>query len=708
VDVKHPFLVGLAVFLFRISSGMAAGLIPSDALPSPSGLPLLTRVEQVRSLSVEECKRGYPVRLQGVITFYDYYEDIKFTTFFIQDETGGVFIHYPGPPQALRPGQRVEMEGRSGPGSFAPEIVDPSWRVLGDGELPPVRLTTAENLFSGKEDGQWVEVKCHVRSASVHRGRAEFEVTIGTSRFVVRVPDRVSDRTSLDAYVDCEVGIRGVCAPLYNSKRQLFNVRLLAPNLDCIVIEAPPLYTGFDSPRRPVNSLFQYTPQATYGHRVKVQGTVLLQQPGGALFIRDETQGLHVKTVQKAVFQPGDVVEALGFPALGEYTPLLEDAVLRKVGTAPVPAAIPTSVEQILSGDCDAELVQLDARLLEQVRRRNQHVLVLQSGDIIFNAEISEPAAGEGLALAPIGSLLRLSGVCVAELRENWRPPPGFKPQSFRLLLRSSADIVVLQRPPWWNPARVLWVLVAMTAVLLVVLGWLVALRRKVRQQTQVIHGKLQRETVLEERTRIARELHDSLEQGLAGIVIQLDAAAARLGETSPAARHCVEMARNMSRHSLNEARRSVWDLRSHLLEQYDLLAAFNEIVKPLAEGSSVRIQVRSSGPPRKLTARVENHLLRIGQEAVTNAVKHAQAARVELELTYEPCTVRLLVRDDGKGFDPNASLAISSGHFGLLDMRERAQKIGTQIQWQGAVGAGTEVRVEVPEKFAAPDMENS
>jgi signal transduction histidine kinase len=240
-----------------------------------------------------------------------------------------------------------------------------------------------------------------------------------------------------------------------------------------------------------------------------------------------------------------------------------------------------------------------------------------------------------------------------------------------------------------------------MSVVLLTGLSWLFALDRKVRQQTTIIQQKLRREAVLEERTRIAREFHDTLEQELVAITLQLETVAAQFDDAPRIARQMLELARNMTRRSLFEARRSVWDLRSHLLENSNLPTALAEVAKLMAASTSILISVETSGLPRRLPMPVENHLLRIAQEAVANALKHSHAARIELTLAYQPDQVRLRVHDDGIGFVVDKSTAVYGGHFGLLDMGERTEKIGGALSINSVPGRGTEIIVEVAEREA-------
>jgi signal transduction histidine kinase len=143
------------------------------------------------------------------------------------------------------------------------------------------------------------------------------------------------------------------------------------------------------------------------------------------------------------------------------------------------------------------------------------------------------------------------------------------------------------------------------------------------------------------------------------------------------------------------EARRSVWDLRCHLLENGDLVSALSGIITPLARKDQVKVDITISGVPVRLPGPVEMNLLRIGQEAVANAVKHARARQIQVELRYARNTVRLSIHDDGLSFSP-AGIS-PAGHFGLLDMRERAQSIGGVLQIDSAPTRGTTIAIEVP-----------
>lgn len=224
--------------------------------------------------------------------------------------------------------------------------------------------------------------------------------------------------------------------------------------------------------------------------------------------------------------------------------------------------------------------------------------------------------------------------------------------------------------------------------LLLAIAAWQLYRMRVRRMATQF-------RAVLAERNRIAREIHDNLAQDILGISVQLELVARLMPAAAEAAKGHLDRARILVRNSMTEARRYVWDLRSQELQKKDLPAALRDTTKRLTAESEVEAVVEVAGPLRPLPIEVETNLLRIGQEAINNAVKHAHANRIDVALNFDTRSVRLSIRDDGRGFDPDGQIA--DGHFGLIGMRERAEQIGGVLTIDSAIERGTQIAVDVP-----------
>ncbi len=646
-------------------------------------LPVLTHTEQIRQLTPEQAARGYPVRVRGVVT-----DDVPSPDFFVQDSTAGIYVEGArSSPFAHHFGDLVEVEGVTGPGKFAPVIVEKKSRIIGRTALPQSRIYAFSELAAGQLDSQWVRVRGIVRAVSIDRTSwpettLAMRVASGGGQLIVRVP--ISVEQDFSNWVDTEVLLEGVCGSLFNNQRQLTAIMLYVPRLSFITAE-------MQAPAVPVSSLLTFAPGEGVQHRVRVRGVVGYQERGKALFLESEGRGLRVLTAQDTKLEVGDVVDAVGFPATGESAPVLVDAVFNRVGVTvpvePVPLNLGAPWEKY-----DAVLVESTATMVGRNVELGGVQLLLQADQHLFEASLSTAESASQLLSVPLNSQVRVRGICLVQSGGTWSVP-----QSLRLLLRSPNDVVVLHKPSWWNLRHTLWVLSLTVGILLIVMAWIVVLGRRLREQMEVIRQKLRSGAVLEERNRIARELHDNLEQELAGITMQLDLAVDCFQQAPKVARQALETARNMSRHSMVDARRSVWDLRCHLLEEGDLVSALRQIVQTSSDRDHVRVDVNVTGSPLRLAPTVEMNLLRIGQEAVTNAIKHGHAKNVTALLQYELEKVRLSVTDDGRGFRPHDTPP--SGHFGLLDMRERAHSMGCTLQVESAPDCGTKIAIEIPIK---------
>ena len=450
-------------------------------------LPTLTLVEQIRRMTPEEAGRSNPVRIRGVITYYCW----ETGDFFVQDSTAGIYVD-PSPTKlALHSGQLVEIRGVSASGDLAPEVHEARIQYLGEAPLPASRPISGDELASGKQDSQWIEVEAVVRSASEREGRLTLNVSAGTFEFRTTILNYRPLSTDL---VDAKVHIRGVLGSIYTSKQQLVGFQLLVPNHDCIqTLERPP-GDLFSLPIRPIHYLVRLSPEGAFGHRVHVQGVVTCQRSRRSLCIRDSGGTLLIRTSLSTPVKAGDLIDAVGFPAIGEYTSIMRDAVIRKVGTGSLPEPAKVTAAQVLEGDYNADLVRLSARLLNHSSRQGQEVLEMQGGATTFRAEMESRNVEHILESLSTGSLLQLTGVSLLEVDE------ARNPRSFTLVLRSPEDIVLLEAPPWWTLTRALSMLALLVVAIIATFGWVAVLRQRVQRQTRIIRSRLESEAALTQR----------------------------------------------------------------------------------------------------------------------------------------------------------------------------------------------------------------
>lgn len=693
---------------------------------------LLTNAESVISLSPDRAAGSLPVSVQGVVTAAD--PTLK-GRFFIQDSTAGVFVdnaHGTRP----EPGDVLAITGITHPGAYAPIITAPQIRKVGTEALPPARRVNIERLVSGVEDSQRIEISAMVRDAHVDGSRLIIDLASGGYRFRAYAP--VSPGADPQKLVAAHVRVRGTASESHNrSLRHFIAPEIYVPSADDFIVETPEQSDPFQQPLIPLNSVAQYRRDTPVNERVHVRGVLTLQRLGEGLFLEDGTGGLRVQSRELAAFEPGEIIEAIGFAEIENYQPVLEDAVFQKTGRPSV-SIHPTSttLQEILSGMHHANFVSVTGKVMDRTVRpvrphsvipRSRIALVLQNSNTLFTAELDEQPAHAKLAAIPLGSIVEVSGICLTEINAEGGV------DSFRVLLSGPDGVRILQKPSWLTPQRLLVGLAIAILVLILTTAWLVMVSKRnltlktlvrekeeaqvelqrahdeleyrVRERTAQLkfqitarkEAQLQFKAVLSERTRLAQELHDTLEQTLTGIALQMDAASKVLPAESTGADRFLELARNMVTQGQVEVRRSVWDLRSRALEQFDLPSALRTSANELTEGTAVHVVVEAVGMVRPLPEIVEDNLLRIAQESLTNVIKHSGATTATVSIDYGSETVQLQINDNGKGFAINECPGPSEGHFGLLGIRERTTRLRGTVTLASQPGTGTRIHVQIP-----------
>ena len=634
-------------------------------------------------------------KIRGVVTFNSMVQNTNYLS--IQDETAGVFVKLSRslsqPP--LKVGQLVEFEARPVNNRWRLPFEPISVKVIGSGLLPTPVVHPAELATMSRGEGRWVEHTGIVRSVE-----ASGEMIVMGKTGLLRVRLAGATSPALERYVDSLVKVRGVISSAVEN-----SPLLLVPGPAFVETQEPSPENPFALPVISSSSLTAFDDSARPYHRVKVAGVVTYVRDN-LMFLQDSAGGVCVRIMSAPPLMVGDQVEASGFPQGETDFPLLTEASVQKLGTAPLPAPVELSPDELSEGKRDAQLVTLKALLLEQRKEGGDQVLALQSESRTFQVRL---VAGGGSLPSNIGagSQLEITGVCWTERGAasmlNSAVPKRPMLTSFELFLRTPKDFVVTQKPPWWTWKHTAAVVGSLLAILIGSLVWIRQLHQVVAERTKDLKetmAKLEEKTqisaTLAERDRLASEIHDGLEQGLSGIMMQLDGVDSTLKESPDDARQYLELARNMVRFSRAEVRNSLWDLQSPALANVGLGMALAEIVKQMNTGNHIAVTTEILGSVRPLSQKVEHHLLRICQEALTNAIKHAEAKLIQVKLVYATDSVELSVADDGRGFATETVLAGMAGHLGLRNLRSRARKMGGHLDVTSAPGA-TLIKVTVP-----------
>ncbi|KAF0095887.1 MAG: histidine kinase [Puniceicoccaceae bacterium 5H] len=708
----HRFRLSFQCLTLLLSLAAQSPLCGDEPTRTP-----LTTAHQVRALGEEVARSEVPVRIVGVVMGRADPEGIAFV---IHDGAEGIYVQAPADLVAgLERGQLVEIQGVTDPGGYAPYVVADHLKVVGQRRIPEPTPATLHNLYAGQMDAQWVEVTGIVRSVKPIAPTDAAPLPPGT-RFKPRTKRKALDEARVyklklaygdtrvmvevtgpldpDALVDAEVRLRALCFNLHNRNRQFVKPFLQMPAGVSPEIVAPPPSDTLEQKPRSIASLLQFGSESgRYGHRVHLRGIVVHHQPGAYLWLRDGQACLRVETEQDEVLQPGDQVDVLGFPHPGEYSPVLQDAMFRRTAHLPVPQ--PTVLDTVSDAlRNDANLVQLQARLTEVRQFPESAELTLEWHDTPIRAILHTPDGKPYPASWETGSIVNVRGICEVVADEPGPLGGLWIPRRFTLLLRSPDDLTVLHPPPWWNAERIVWLL---SGFLLIALGTIAVVmwisRQRLKEQ---MHRRSMAETefsaILRERNRLAREIHDTLSQSLGAISVQLELARTHANEMSDPMRANLAAAHKMTRDALAEARNSIWNMRSQVLEGCDLSEALERILRQLTADQDVTTSVQVVGEKRRLSPLVENNLLRIGQEAINNALKHAEASTINVSLEFDHRQVSLSVEDDGTGFTDTAPSDNGRQSYGLLGIRERANLLDGEVHIESGPQRGTRVVVRI------------
>ena len=646
----------------------------------------LDTVAKVRELSPEEAAKALPVKFEGTVIYYD----PNSGDLFVRDDTATTYVSIPAsdiPRTFLEPGWRVRVSGVTGEGGYYPVVRLAQIEVIGKESLPPPQRIGEEELFSPSLDSQWVEVDGVVTGIE-KAGRAfTLAVEIHGRNLILDIP-RTDQSTKLaNLLMQRPVRIQGVAGTVYNDDRQMTARIFKVPSFDQI-IPTDALPDNPSSIRRNVTELLRNT--ASQYSLVQVEGVVTQVNKDG-FYLRDASGSAMVQTAPDIALKKGDRVIAEGFATPAPFRPILHARKVSVLEVGATPEPVNLDFESKRLSRFQAELISVDAVYLARKDTSTDSVLQCRIGERYFEA-IMPPGGTLPENLSPY-DVVRLTGIC--ELTTTRPSPYTFWVDGFQIHLPKIGGCTILSHASWWTVQRVLVALALVSVGAFGMLAWAWALRRKVKDQHEIIALQSKHVAVQEERHRIARELHDTVEQELTGLSIQLGNISVEIDKSPEQAHAATQLAQQILRHCRNETRSSIRDLRSIELEQRGLAGALQELLSKAVSESGIDFQMTVSGEVVPLTAEAENHLLRISQEAASNAIHHAKPGKITLLLTFHPSAVELVIADDGCGFDPE--LPVRPGHFGVLGIRERANKLEASLTIDSAPGKGTSIRVLVP-----------
>lgn len=696
--------------------------------------PPLRPIAEVLALPVADLAAGVPVRVRGIVVS-------QRLGMALQDGGAGIWVRGPvdaGEPresEARRPaqvGDMVEVEGVVRRGGFAPTIEATRLRILGTAPLPEPVPADLGRLFGGADNG--IRVILGDRDEAIVQGYRETRgvwslvVDVAARRIVVRVPKHDMPERP-DRLVDAQVSAVGVVGATRNSRGQFLAPHLSVASAGDLTVRAAAPSTPFESPRVPLGEIAAFRPAPLARHRIQTEGIVTCHVPGRYCYVQQGLVGTRVDTVTTEPLRPGDAVRIAGFVDMGRTIAGLVEAVVERTGHPGPPAPVDVTPEEIgrilaksrTEGNVAAPtnyagvLVRFPATLVERQRLQDGWMLTLAHGEssTVARLPVATPADEAALGRLRPGSELEVTGIVRldSELPVEFLPSganPDIRP--VELVLRSADDVTVVREPSWWTPRRLAAALAGVAGLLAAVLAWVWSLRRELAVQVdRVAHeirsrreAEVEFEATLRERNRLAANLHDTLLQTIGGIRFQLDACrvAGRGVDEAEVGEH-FDVAQRMIDHAAQEVRGSVWALRTMPMPGRSftdsIAAVIGQFEKQFGKTHAPKISFQTTGGSVELPNFVAGNLLLVVQEAIHNAIRHGRPTRIDVASDFgNDGELTLTVRDDGAGFLPGTEVGPGQGHFGLVGMRERVERLGGTIEIESAPGAGTTITAHV------------
>jgi signal transduction histidine kinase len=650
-------------------------------------------------LTRAEAAAGRRVLIHGVITC----TLPEFKAGVVQDATGGIYFDLWNPPLGQPPpmGELVEVEGTTDPGKFAPLIHATRMTRLGKSDLPEPVRPYWDQLINGSLDTLFVEIEGVITTV-----RTEGVMLLthgGKINALVFDINGATNGLSLKPYEGALVRLRGCLFASWDPvthQVKVSEVRMFGPAVTSV--EPAPVDAFNVTPKR-VADLLQFDPRASALRRVKVAGQIV-QESEGEYYAMAGTNGFRFVPKEPVNLAVGDLAEIVGFPNLMGPSPILQEALARKSGEAPLPQPRLLDADNLFRVENDSTRVRVEAVLLNV--SADQRTLELQEVLQRFTAHLAHdggPVASRRAPVSknldlPVGSRLELTGVYVGS---GGNRTAGTEVANFDLLLNSAADIRVLVRAPFWSLQRLLILLGAMLGVLGLALIWIRLLHHKVQQRTTQLQKEVhdrekaeQQRALAQERGRIARDLHDDLGSSLTeiamlatagpGLNLPADETSERMDAIAGKSRRLV--------HALDEIVWAVDPERDTLASAARYLASYAE---EYLGGLKVacRVQIPNSFPEQVVSGEMRHHLFLAVKEALNNAVRHGGATEIVFRVRVEENRLWILITDNGIGFD---TLARSSGN-GLLNLRNRLEHLRGRCELESSPGAGTTVSLEMP-----------
>lgn len=596
---------------------------------------------------------------------------------------------------ALQNGQIVEVEGETAKFSFAPGIKAKSFKVLGHMELPQPPELRLRDFDFGQRDNRRARMRGVLTKATKGKvneligeqvSYTRLELLTADGPFVAHISSTPERWRNL---IDAELLLDGVAMTFFNLRAEFLGVQLEIASPDDITILKEPPKNPFALPVRQLDELFSSVNIDDLLHRQKVHGIVTYSKKGEFFYIQNGNHTLKVRTESTTPLSPGEIVDVAGFAVtrdnVGELVNAIYKVTGRKADSSLEPIEVIPDYLFALPANPDGSIVNFDGTVVRLTGRWMR----------------SEIIGGEAVGYLMCGKLVKIHAPI--SMAENWGDWDDFNPNIVvtgvcSLTMQTdlpegrspemrSMDIYIDQRPNFGtNPVHDdIWkqhtrnhiifclffslAICALLAFTVQLVRW-----RKMRSDAHRLAA------IIAERKRMAADLHDTIEQHIAGAKMLLKSALASDHGIASDTKEAIDAATGILVQAKAEMREAVWNLRSDELFEEDPATVIKRIAKRINQTGATRVRTSLRAMPKKLNRDLFADVVFITQEAITNAVKHGKAKNIAIVTDPDGEDIVFSILNDGEPFDTEAALGPEAGHFGLSGMRERAERNGIDL----------------------------
>ena len=660
--------------------------------------PIVTNVVDALGVSLEDCRRQAPFSLVGHIIRRDGHSD--FYTFWQHPHALSLTLH--DAPPDISDDTLVRISGHF-------ELRFKNRRCIATGVQP---LRTGVRPKPIRLDSSQISDRRHLHAYVCFRGvivKARPDAVDPRFTYLVLRDDKgiltAGIRTSAwpdDALIDAEVEIEGVIQESTGWRNGLPPMIVISHSSPINILRKAPAS---------MDEIPMLTPLATI-HRQRTDGRIIATCDE-RLFLMNQSLGtiMEVRPQRGESVPPaGSHVIVAGFARLNPFHIILDEALVQDDPTFPNsgqtlrnPAPV-ISITDLITRTNGSEIV--DTRLHGHIvrcrgtvrRQKDDHAIgrfeiVDRQQPIVVDVSGIRP---DNRILPDDGSTVEVTGLLLTEFENVDAYAALMSFRRFTLIPRNPDEIVTISAPPWWTSSRLLTAIAILLAILLGFAIWNRLLHmlaeRRGKELFRARFANARADLKVEERTRLAVELHDALSQTLTGVAMQIETAASLTEDGSSPIRKILATAGQMLASCRGELQSCIWDLRSRTFDEKDMTEAVTRTVD--THIGTARLIVRFNVPRSPLSETTTHAILRIVRELAVNAVRHGAANEIRIAGNLDDGVIRFSVTDNGRGFEPNAAPGPRDGHFGLQGVRERLNEFAGTLEIESQVGKGTRIKV--------------